>query len=66
MARKFVTGDAKNVVITHKRKPIEAACQSCGKKVTIMSDHVGDILCPECMEGRSYSLMVEDDDGNKD
>jgi len=59
MARKFVTGGAGKVVVTKKREPVETACQGCGTKMTVMSDHVGDILCPKCMQPTSYELHVE-------
>jgi hypothetical protein len=59
MARKFVTGDSQNVVVKQKRERVETACQGCGAKMTIMSDHVGDILCTACMKPTSYSLERE-------
>jgi len=59
MPRKFVTGGAGKVIITKKREPVEASCQGCGNPVTIMSDHVGDILCPTCMGSKGYELHVE-------
>lgn len=59
MARKFVTGAAGKVVVTKKREPVQVDCQGgCGRKVTVMSDHVGDILCPQCMKPKSYELRV--------
>ena len=59
MARKFVTGAAQRVVVTKKREPIERSCQGCGAKVTVMSDHVGDILCPKCQKMTSYELHTK-------
>ena len=64
MARKFVTGDVKNVVCTQKRETTKAECQGCGHPVTITTPHSGDILCPKCMKSSSYSLVT--DDGSKD
>ena len=61
MARKFVTGDNKNIVATVKRERVERDCQGgCGRKVGIMTPYSGDILCSECSKGGSYSVKIED------
>lgn len=59
MPRKFVSGDSKDVVVKQKVEPVQAKCQNCGKDMTIMSDYIGDILCPDCMKGGSYTLVKD-------
>lgn len=56
MARKMVTGDAQQIVVNAKSTQQEVPCQGCGTLVMVMLPHKGDILCDECMKGKSYSL----------
>jgi len=67
MPRKFITGEARDVVVKKKREPIEVDCHGgCGRKVTVMSDHVGDVLCAECMKPTSYTLVNDNGDEKSD
>jgi hypothetical protein len=59
MPRKFVTGGAGKVVVEKTRELIEMPCQGCGMKMKVMSDHVGDVLCSECMKPKGYELHVK-------
>ena len=59
MPRKFVTGAARDVVV--KRETREVPCsRGCGRFVTITTPCSGDILCPECSKGSSWSQKIVD------
>lgn len=59
MARKMVTGDETNIVVSQKREVVELPCQGCGEPVKVMTPHSGDVLCDKCIKGKSYTLKSE-------
>ena len=58
MARKMVTGDAREIVVHVEKERKEIPCQGCGKPVMITVPYVGDVLCPECLKGSSFTLKL--------
>jgi len=62
MVRKMVTGDAQNIVVHVKEEQKEVPCVGCGVKVMVTVPFIGDVMCPKCSKGSSYTLVVDKND----
>jgi len=58
MARKMVTGEARNIEVCTTKERVELPCSGCGEMVMVTVPYSGDVLCPKCSKSTSYSLKT--------